>query len=301
MSLQAKTILITGTSSGFGRDAAETLASQGHTVVATMRDINGKNKASADALRQLAQERGWSIHIVELDVTSDSSVEQAISVIKSQTASIDVLINNAGYFVSGISEAFTPQQVEAQFATNVFGVHRMMRAVLPTMRQQRSGLIINISSVLGRVTMPFVGIYGATKFAVEAISDSFRYEVSPFGIDVAIIQPSAYPTDIFHKVVTPADQERIASYGDVANEPGKMFEVMNTKILGGDIPPNPHEVVEAMVNLVNQPQGQRRDRTIVGNDFGAQHLNDVTAPVQAGVVQFLGMSHLDKTPALAGV
>jgi len=156
----SKTILITGASTGFGRDTAETLARAGHTVFASMRDTRAKNREHADELHK------QGIKVVELDVSSDASVEKAIEEVLANARTIDVLVNNAGVASAGITEAFTPDQAKVVFNTNVVGVLRTSRAVLPAMRKHRDGLIINIGSILGRVTFPFFGIYGASKFAV---------------------------------------------------------------------------------------------------------------------------------------
>ena len=151
-----KTVLITGASTGFGRDTAETLARAGHTVLASMRDQRGKNRHHADELRK------QGITVVELDVSSDVSVEKAIDEVLASAGTIDVLVNNAGVASAGITEAFTPDQAKVVFNTNVVGLLRTIRAVLPVMRKQHDGLIINVGSILGRVTFPFFGIYGAS-------------------------------------------------------------------------------------------------------------------------------------------
>jgi NADP-dependent 3-hydroxy acid dehydrogenase YdfG len=197
----SKTILITGASSGFGRDTAETLFRAGHTVYASMRPAQGKNRKAAEALRTLG------IKTVELDVNDDASVEAGVKKVLAEAGKIDVLVNNAGFASVGVTEAFTPEQAKAIFDTNVFGLLRVTRAVLPSMRQKRDGLIINIGSILGRVTFPFFGIYGASKFAVEALTDSFRYEVSQLGVEVVVVQPSGYPTNFFASIQTPAGTE----------------------------------------------------------------------------------------------
>src|SRR6267154_56636 len=184
----SKTILITGTSSGFGRDTAETMHHAGHTVYASMRGVNDKNHEAAGALRKLG------VKTVELDVSDDASVEAGVQTVLAEAGQIDVLVNNAGIASAGVTEAFTTEQATAIFDTNVIGLLRVTRAVLPAMRRQHDGLIINIGSILGRVTFPFVGIYGASKFAVEALTDSLRYEVSQLGVEVVEVQPSGYPT-----------------------------------------------------------------------------------------------------------
>jgi NAD(P)-dependent dehydrogenase (short-subunit alcohol dehydrogenase family) len=282
-----KTILITGTSTGFGRDTAETLARAGHRVFASMRDPQAKNRAHAQALRK------QGIEVVELDVSSDASVEQAVKDVLTRARGIDVLINNAGVASAGVTEAFTPDQAKVVFNTNVVGLLRTIRAVLPAMRRQGQGLIINIGSIVGRVTFPFFGIYGASKFAVEALTDSLRYEVSQLGIDVVLIQPSAYPTRIYDNVQQPADAERIVAYGAVGEIPGAMFKHFMTTFQAPDAP-NPHDVAEAIARLVAQPKGSRPARTVVGAAFGADTVNAQTAPVQAHVVEALGLGHLAK-------
>jgi NAD(P)-dependent dehydrogenase (short-subunit alcohol dehydrogenase family) len=282
-----KTILITGTSTGFGRDTAETLARAGHTVFASMRDPQAKNREHAAALRK------QGIEVVALDISDDASVDQAVGEVLARAKHIDVLINNAGIASAGVTEAFTPDQAKIVFNTNVVGLLRTSRAVLPGMRAQGDGLIINIGSILGRVTFPFFGIYGASKFAVEALTDSLRYEVSQLGIDVVLVQPSAYPTPMYENVQLPADTDRVAAYGAVGEIPGAMFKHFMTTFQAADAP-NPHDVAEAIAKLVAQPKGSRPARTVVGAAFGSDTVNAQTAPVQAHVVEALGLGHLAK-------
>ena len=288
----SKTILITGTSSGFGRDTAETLARAGHTVYASMRDIAGVNRPHADALRALG------LAVVQLDVTDEASVESAVGTVLAKAGRIDVLINNAGIAAAGVSEAFTPDQVRALFEVNVFGLQRTLRAVLPAFRRQGDGLIVNVGSILGRVTFPFFGLYGASKYAVEALTDSYRYELSQFGVDVVLVQPSAYPTSMYSGVQQPADNRRAEDYGAVGKIPGKMFETF-MGIFQGKNAPNPHDVAEAIAKLVGQPKGSRPARIVVGQPFGADVVNQQTAPVQAQVVEGLGLGHLAVIPGVA--
>jgi NADP-dependent 3-hydroxy acid dehydrogenase YdfG len=282
----SKTILITGASSGFGRDTAETLHHAGHTVYASMRGVQGKNREAAEALRTLG------IETVELDVSDDASVEAGVENVLAEAGKIDVLVNNAGIMSAGVTEAFTTEQAKAMFDTNVIGLLRVTRAVLPSMRQQHDGLIINIGSILGRVTFPFVGIYGASKFAVEALTDSLRYEVSQLGVEVVEVQPSGYPT-FFTNAQTPAGTEVAKSYGEVSHIPDAMVTSLTATFEGKDAP-NPHDVAEAIVKLVGQAKGSRAVRTVVGAPFGSDQANEDVAPVQAKVVEALGLSHLEK-------
>ena len=283
----SKTILITGTSTGFGYDTAETLARAGHTVFASMREPQAKNHQHAERLRR------QKIEVVELDVSSDASVDRAVKEVLARDGRIDVLINNAGIASAGITEAFTPDQAKAVFNTNVVGVLRTIRAVLPAMRKQREGLIVNIGAIVGRITFPFFGIYGASKFAIEALTDSLRYELSQLGIDVVLVQPSAYPTRMYDNVQQPADTDRTAAYGAVGDIPGAMFKRFMTTFRALDAP-NPHDVAEAIASLVAQPKGGRPARTVVGPAFGADTVNAQAAPVQAQVIEALGLGHLAK-------
>lgn len=281
----SKVILITGASTGFGRDTAETLALAGHTVFATMRDPKDKNKVHAEAL----QSKG--INVLELDVTNTQSIQNAVANFVLQAGRIDVLINNAGIAAAGVTEAFTDEQVSALFDVNVIGVHRVTRAILPTFRSQKDGLIINVGSILGRVTFPFFGLYGASKFAVEALTDSLRYEVSQFGVDVALVQPSAYPTQMYSSASQPADAARVAEYGEIGEIPTAMFEQFMA-MFESEGAPNPHDIAKAILALIGTPKGTRAARTLVGNSFGADILNDATSPVQADAVNALGLNHL---------
>jgi NAD(P)-dependent dehydrogenase (short-subunit alcohol dehydrogenase family) len=283
----SKTILITGASSGFGRETAETLHDVGHTVYASLRGVQGKNREAAEALRKLG------IKTVELDVRDDASVEAGVESVLAEAGKIDVLVNNAGIGSAGITEAFTAEQAKVIFDTNVVGLLRVTRAVLPSMRRQRDGLIINIGSILGRVTFPFFGIYGASKFAVEALTDSLRYEVSQFGVEVVAVQPGPYPTNFFTGSQTPARTEVAESYGEVGRIPDALFTSLASTFEGEDAP-NPHDVAEAIVELVGQAKGSRPVRSVVGAPFGSDKANEDVAPVQAKVVETLGLSHLEK-------
>ncbi len=286
-----KTILITGASTGFGRDTAETLARAGHKVFASMRDPAAKNRAHADALR------GQNIDVVELDVTDSQSVDRAVAAVIAKAGRIDVLINNAGVAAAGVSEAITPEQATALFDVNVIGLHRVTRAVLPDFRRHKDGLIINIGSILGRVTFPFFGLYGASKFAVEALTDSLRYEVSQLGIDVTLVQPSAYPTQMYASATLPADTGRATEYGSVGEIPGAMFQHFTT-MFSAPGAPDPHDVAKAVAKLIVTPKGDRPARTVVGASYGVDTLNHATVPVQASVVAALGLGHLATVPSV---
>jgi NAD(P)-dependent dehydrogenase (short-subunit alcohol dehydrogenase family) len=281
-----KTILITGTSNGFGKDAALTLAAAGHRVFATMRDPAGRNFEAAKEL----QAKG--IAVVELDVRDDASVAAAFQAVLEKTGgTLDVLVNNAGLMIQGISETITADQTRDMFDVNVFGLQRTTRAALPAMRRAKAGLIVNIGSILGRVTIPFVGLYGATKHAVEAMTESYRYELSQLGVDVVLVQPSAYPTNLYSTHQDPADPARATGYGAVADVP-KAFVAFLQDTFAGANAPDPHDVAQALVKLVETPASQRPDRVVVGNPFGASDVNTAVKPIQGQLIDGIGMSAL---------
>ena len=289
---ESKVVLVTGSSSGFGRLTVETLARQGHQVYASLRDADGRNAAVGAELRELAALESLSLRVVELDVTDDASVDRAVHRIIQESGRIDVLVNNAGAVYMGPAEAFTVEQVRQQFDTNFFSIVRMNRAVLPHMRHQRSGLLVYISSVLGRLVFPFTGIYNASKFAVEGLAESYRYELAPLGIDTAIVEPGAFPTNIFGRVTTPNDAGRSAGYRALAPIQEQMTAGLQ-EMLSGSNAPNPQDVADAVATLVGTPTGERALRTLVGEDAAAAtYLNQVAEQTQSGLLAQMGMSDL---------
>lgn len=190
----SKIILVTGCSSGFGLLIAARLASKGHRVIATMRDTEKK-----EALLNEVKKRGGEVEVLQLDVTDKQSIKKACSHVKAQYVHIDVLINNAGYAIAGFFEDLTDKEIRGQMDTNFFGVQNVTREFIPLMRHHGSGKIINLSSVAGFSTSPCFGAYNASKWALEAFSESLRYELQPFGINVLLIEPGTYKTDIFYK------------------------------------------------------------------------------------------------------
>jgi NAD(P)-dependent dehydrogenase (short-subunit alcohol dehydrogenase family) len=180
VSIQGKVILITGASSGFGRAIAKALAAKDSLVFGTARTPHA---AAVDGVTTLP-----------LDVTQDDSVQACIAEVMRAAGRIDAVINNAGIGIAGAIEDTTPTEAQAQFETNFFGTHRVCRAVLPHLRAQGAGTIINMSSLAGRIPLPFQGFYSATKFAIEAYTEALRMEVRPFGIFVSMIEPGDFAT-----------------------------------------------------------------------------------------------------------
>lgn len=256
-----KVVLITGTNSGFGWLTANTLAELGHKVYATMRDTQSKNADKAKALAQVA-----NITVLDVTLTDDASVKTAIDSVIAAEGRIDVLVNNAGFAASGVTESFTTTDVEEMFGLHVVAYWRLMKAVLPVMRQQADGLIVNISSGAGRFAFPFMTVYSAAKFGLEGLSEGLHYEVKPLGVDVALIQPGAFPTDILHKVRTGSDESVVAGYGALAEIPNQMGNGLAQ--LFETTKPNPQEVADAVVTLINLPKGERPLRTVVDPSTG---------------------------------
>jgi len=283
-----KTILVTGASSGFGRLTAETLSKSGHKVFAGFRSAEGARKQIADELK------AKNIEILKVDVTDQASVDTAIvQLLEKSGNKLDVVVNNAGMASAGLSEAFTAEQARDLFEVNVFGVQRVLRATLPVLRAKRAGLVINVGSILGRVTLPFFGLYGASKYAVEAMTDSYRYELSELGVDVVLVQPSAYPTNMYAAAQKPANGELAKSYGETAEVPGKILKTFMT-LFQGENAPNPQDVATAIDKIVATPAGSRPERVVVGLPFGSDAVNTAVAPIQRGVIESLGLGDLTK-------
>jgi NAD(P)-dependent dehydrogenase (short-subunit alcohol dehydrogenase family) len=191
-----RVVLITGCSSGIGLASARRFAAAGFRVYASVRRPD-----SAAELRAEAAARGWALTTPTLDVTSDPSVNDAVAAIIAEAGRIDVLVNNAGYYLLGPLEEITPDELRAQLETNVVGVLRVTRAVLPAMRERRAGAIVNMSSVSGRVALPVAAPYHASKWALEALVEGLRYEVAAFGVRVTMIEPGPFKTALHAKEV----------------------------------------------------------------------------------------------------
>lgn len=196
----APVVLITGSSSGIGHALARRFAARGWVVFASMR-----TPAKGEALRAEARERGWSLHTPQLDVSDDGSVDRAVSALLAQTGGrLDLLVNNAAYYLFGPLEETSPDELRAQLETNVVGVHRVTRAALPAMRAAGRGRIVILGSLSGLVTLPVVGPYHASKWAIEAWAESLRYELSPLGIQVVLIEPGPFRTALHDNEVLAA-------------------------------------------------------------------------------------------------
>lgn len=280
--MSQKSVLITGASSGFGRLTAELFAREGWRTFATMRGVSSSNAAPAAELRKAG------VDVVELDVTSDASVAAAASIVAGEAGALDVLVNNAGVAAFGIQEAFTPSAVERLYATNVFGPLRVNRAFLPAMRERGSGLVVYVSSVVGRIVNPFGGVYASSKWALEALAEASSYELAPFGIEIAIVEPGAFPTDILGKVGTVDDLERAASYGEFA----RIADTAPARIAARAVGNDPADVAQTIFRLAAAPPGQRPLRSVVPPSAAVETINATLAPIQHGLVSSLGVDAL---------
>jgi len=254
----SKTVLITGTSTGFGKLITKTLAKEGHSVIATMRDVSGKNVAAAKELSAL-----HNVEVVELDVTSDASVEKAIQNVIKKHGQIDVLVNNAGVVGFGLFEGTSVEQMKQVFEVNLFGIVRTYQAVLPSMRAQRSGLIINISSGLGIFATPFIVPYIMTKFGVEALTEGVRHEVKQYGIETVSILPGPFPTEITTKAgFGPDKSEVLAAYGPDVQ---RSFEQFGTTMVGKmeEYKVDSQLVADGVLALINMKAGTRPYQTSI--------------------------------------
>ncbi|MDO0937762.1 SDR family oxidoreductase [Streptomyces sp. DG2A-72] len=273
-----KVVLITGTSSGFGHLSALTLARAGHHVFASMRDTNGANAEVARRLRSTATKESLALDVVDIDVRHEASVEHGVGRVLRRVDRIDVLVNNAGYFYPALLETMTIDDVRAMFDTNVFGHLRMNRAVLPAMRAQGEGLVVQTTTALGRFVFPFMGAYVGTKWAMEAMAEASRYELRRLGVDVVILEPGAYNTDLvdpngvgyyrryLHRL-SREDARRRAAYGDLARRTeGHLVEEPGL--------PDNQEVADAIASLIETPSAERPVRLLV-----------------AGAADFLGEVH----------
>ncbi|WP_025897472.1 SDR family oxidoreductase [Sneathiella glossodoripedis] len=280
-----KTVLVTGASRGIGFLTAKLLAENGYRVYASMRNITGQNKKISDELTLWADENKVLLEPIELDVTSDISVQQAIEKIE-QKYTIDILINNAGVMPTGLTEAYSLEQVQTFFDVNLYGVIRTCQAVLPHMRERKSGLLINLSSAAGRFAIPYFGVYCASKWAMEAYCETLHYELEAFGIESVLIEPSGHGTDLVKTAPAPADNHRLSEYGVLAGGREKLLGSFQAMFEQGDRATDAVNVATSILQLINA-DGPRPIRTQVGHDMGVQALNDASAPIQAALIEGL--------------
>lgn len=249
-----KIIFITGTSTGFGKLMVQTLSKAGHTVIAGMRGTQDKNKAEAAELGALP-----NVDVVDIEITSDDSVNRAISNTLTKYGRIDVLVNNAAMAGFGLFEGYSLDQFKKMLDVNLFSVIRTYHAVLPAMRAAKSGLVINITSGASGFSMPFMIPYLTSKFGVETITEGLQDELKDYGIENVTIQPGVYPTGMTTGEKAPIGPDRediIASYGDAAVN---NFNAMGGAMFGkmAEFTPNPQMIADGVLALVEMQKGTR--------------------------------------------
>lgn len=248
-------VLITGCSSGFGLLTALEFADRGDTVYATMRDLS-----RGFELEAAASAAGAPVHILQLDVLDDRSVKNAVNEVVLQEGRIDVCVNNAGVELRGAVHLTDDEEMRWVFDTNVFGLVRVVRSVVPVMKRQGSGAFVNVGAVVGLVTRPYQGVYAATKHAVEAITEAMYFELKPFGIRVSLVEPGQYATRLVTNSRTVSRQEP----GTLEYDRAARFEEAMARRVEGAERPNPNAVARAIYDAATSPV--RRLRHLVGYD-----------------------------------
>ncbi len=278
--------LITGCSSGFGRLTALHLARRGATVIASMRNLNGGARPEAKDLAAIAASENLKLDIVEIDVLDDGLVRQGVAAAEETAGgALDVVVNNAGVGISGPVEAADMESAKLVVDTNLFGYMRVAQAALPAMRAKGAGLLVHVSSQLGRIVLPNLGLYCASKFGLEAMFEAMAYELAPFGVDTTIVQPGGYRTKIwdnglryYNAMKSRIDDERAAAYAAHLGMAERLFT-------GSPRTADPMDVPRAIAELIAMPAGARPLRRPVHPDTSATDAaNAALAQVQSAVL-----------------
>lgn len=282
LNLKGKSVLITGSSSGFGYDGALHYARAGAKVIASMRNLP---RAEADTLKAAAAKEKLDINVIEIDVTSDEQVTKGVAEAERLAGgALDVLINNAGVGYAGPIELQDMEATKLIFDTNVYGPHRMARAVLPAMRKAKRGLIFNISSQLGRVIVPSAGHYSPTKFALEAMSEAMAYELVPHNIEVCVIQPGGYPTKVWVNRNVLAKELK----GRITEDQAAAYPALVSRMGledGSGRSTDPMDVPRAIGEIIAMPAGTRPLRKAVHPGPKPQEaINKVSAETQVAML-----------------
>ena len=248
-----KIAVVTGSSSGIGFETSLALAREGYFTYATMRDL-GK----AQEIKKISKDEGLPLKVIELDVDNEQSTENAIKSIIDEKGRVDVLVNNAGWGLWGTAEDVSLDEFREQFETNFFSVVRMIQKIAPVMRKQGSGNIVNISSVAGRIGFPVSTAYISSKFALEGLSESIRFELGQFGVNVIIIEPGVIKTKFFDSMRTAKKADEGETYRDIT------LKVITGVKMMAEMGTPPKEVANVIINAIKQEKPL--PRYIVGND-----------------------------------
>ena len=248
-----KVAVVTGSSSGIGFETSLALAREGYFTFATMRDVK-----KADTVKKIAEEENLPLKVIELDVDNEDSVENAIKSIIDEKQRIDVLVNNAGWGIWGTGEDVSLEEFREQFETNFFSIVRLIQKVAPTMRKQGSGDIVNISSIAGRIGFPVSTAYISSKFALEGFSESLRFELGEFGINVIIIEPGVIKTNFFDSMRTAKKADAGETYRDIT------LKVITGVKMMAEMGTHPKEVANVIINSIKEEKPL--PRYVVGND-----------------------------------
>ena len=248
-----KVALVTGSSSGIGYETSLSLAREGYFTYATMRDMK-----KADVIKKIAEKERLSLKVIELDVDNENSVENAIKTIIDEKQRIDVLVNNAGWGIWGTAEDVSIEEFREQFETNFFSVVRMIQKVAPIMRKQGNGDIVNISSIAGRIGFPVSTAYISSKFAIEGLSESLRFELGPFGVNVIIIEPGVIKTNFFDSMKTAKKVDENDTYRDIT------LKVISGVKMMAEMGTPPNEVANVIIKSLKEKKPL--PRYVVGND-----------------------------------
>ncbi|WP_377703776.1 SDR family oxidoreductase [Pseudoduganella sp. UC29_71] len=286
-------VLVTGAGTGIGHLTVKALALAGHTVYASMRDVQGRNASRVRELRDWAFASGADVRAVELDVLSQRSADAAVATIVAERGRLDVVVHNAGHLVIGPAEAFSPEEIAAVFDTNFLGTQRVNRAVLPVMRAQQSGLLLWVSSTTARGGFPpFLGPYAAAKAAMDSMAVSMAFELARFNIETSIVVPGAFTagTEHFPKAGRAADAATIAAY---ARYDGLLDQVAARLAQLSPPESDPAAVGAEIARIVGLPHGARPFRSVVDFiDDGAAAVTEVAERVRIEFAQRIGIADL---------
>jgi NAD(P)-dependent dehydrogenase (short-subunit alcohol dehydrogenase family) len=279
-------VLITGAATGIGNLTARSLAAAGHTVYASMRETSARNAGRAQQLLDLGGRLGHDLRVVELDVTSQESADQAVAGILAESGQLDVVVHNAGHLFVGYVEAFTAEDIAHLIDVNTIGAHRVNRAVLPHLRSRGEGMLVYVGSTTSVVVPPFLGPYVASKAAADALAQVTAYEVGQFGIETTIVMPGPFTqgTEHFPNASHAGDGDRAAAYASLDPLVARNEEA-TAGLFPVDADADPQAVADEITRILTLPVGTRPFRTVV--DFSQAHVEEVNRVLRRAQEEFV--------------